>query len=117
MPVLITPVARLHDENGVFVNDFPDYCQAMAEMAKEENVELIDLMNSSLNYYSLIGYEKAAKLFMISINGTDCTHFTESGANKIAELVALGVKGLGNELSGYVNANGLIMDSDGFQEG
>ena len=28
-PLLITPVARLHYKDGVFLNDFPDYCIAM----------------------------------------------------------------------------------------
>ncbi|TCN21486.1 rhamnogalacturonan acetylesterase [Mesobacillus foraminis] len=110
VPVLITPVATLHFKNGTFVNDFPDYCQAMTQVAKEERVELIDLMNSSLRFYSSLGYEKAAQLFMGSINGTDWTHFTESGANQIARLVALGVKELESGISSYVKAERSVID-------
>ncbi len=87
IPILITPMARLHYKDDVFVNDFPDYCNAMKQVAAEESVELIDLMTRSLTYYSSIGYDEASTLFMISSNGTDCTHFTEKGAIEIAKLL------------------------------
>lgn len=88
VPILITPVARLHVEDGQFINDFPDYCRAMKELAEENSVQLIDLNTFSLEYYRSIGYEASKKLFMISVNGTDCTHFTEAGAKITAEIVA-----------------------------
>ncbi|WP_462409504.1 rhamnogalacturonan acetylesterase [Neobacillus sp. Marseille-QA0830] len=93
-PVLITPVARLHLENGSFINDFPEYCQAMKEIARNENVALIDLMEKSLKLFENIGYEEALAYFMVSVNGTDYTHFTKTGANQMARLVVEGVKEL-----------------------
>ncbi|MDB5084363.1 MAG: rhamnogalacturonan lyase [Bacilli bacterium] len=92
IPILITPVARLHMQDDAFVNDFPDYCEAMKQLAAEENVQLIDLMTESLNYFTTIGYEEARSLFMVSVNGTDHTHFTEKGASQIAGLVAKQLK-------------------------
>ncbi|MDL4842303.1 rhamnogalacturonan acetylesterase [Aquibacillus rhizosphaerae] len=94
IPILITPVGRLHYVNGEFLRDFGDYCNAMKEVAEEESVLLIDLMKSSIDYYSSIGYKQASNLFMISINGEDCTHFTEQGANEIAKLVSIEIKNL-----------------------
>ena len=91
-PILITPVARLHCENDQFINDFPEYCQAMKELAKEENVVLIDLMEKSLRVFEFIGYEEAFTYFMASVNETDFTHFTKKGANQMAKLVAKGIK-------------------------
>ncbi len=91
VPVLITPVARLHVEGDCFINDFPDYCTAMKQVATEEKVPLIDLMEKSLAHYAFIGYEEACTLFMVSVNGTDHTHFTEKGAKRIAELVSHGL--------------------------
>ncbi|CAM4005370.1 rhamnogalacturonan acetylesterase [Lederbergia lenta] len=88
IPILITPVGRLHVVHGKFINDFPNYCQAMKEVAEEKNVPLIDLNYISLNYFTSIGYEAAEKLFMISVDGEDCTHYTEAGAEKVAEMVA-----------------------------
>ncbi|MDS0528031.1 rhamnogalacturonan acetylesterase [Clostridium sp. SHJSY1] len=92
IPVLVTPVARLNYKNGKFVNDFADYDKAMKQVATENNVKLIDLTTKSLNYYTSIGYDKTYKMFMVSIDGSDRTHFTKEGANQIAKLVAQGVK-------------------------
>jgi lysophospholipase L1-like esterase len=101
-PILITPVARLHRENGIFINDFPQYCQAMKEVAVEENVYLIDLMEKSLNYFDAIGYEEAFTFFMASVNETDFTHFTKKGANKMAWLVSEGIKECDLPISRFV---------------
>ncbi|GBG10408.1 rhamnogalacturonan acetylesterase [Paenibacillus agaridevorans] len=94
IPVLITPVGRLHYENGEFLNDFPDYCMAMKQLAAEENVLLADLMTESLAYYSSVGYEETKSFFMVSVNGTDHTHFTEIGARRMAKLLADQLKSL-----------------------
>ncbi|RIX49259.1 rhamnogalacturonan acetylesterase [Paenibacillus nanensis] len=101
IPVLVTPVGRLHVENGVFINDFPDYCQAMKQVAAEEDVLIIDLMSRSLEHYASVGYEEAKSFFMVAVNGTDHTHFTETGAERIARLVADEVKALPIRLSSF----------------
>lgn len=88
IPVLITPVGRLHMENGEFMNDFPDYCQAMKRLAAEQEVRLIDLMSASLEHYASVGYEESLTYFMVAVNGSDYTHFTEKGARRIAGIVA-----------------------------
>lgn len=92
IPVLVTPVARLNYKNGKFVNDFADYDNAMKQVAQEKNVKLIDLTTKSLNYYTSIGYDKTYKMFMVSIDGADHTHFNKDGAIQIAKLVTQGVK-------------------------
>lgn len=102
IPVLITPVARLNYSNGTFKNDFPAYCTAMKEVAKEKNVPCIDLMSLSISYYTKIGYDKVYPFYMVSSNGTDYTHFTDKGATEIARIVAEGVKGLNLAISQYV---------------
>lgn len=102
IPILITPVGRLHYVRGEFLADFGDYCNAMKEVADEEDVLLIDLMKTSIQYFTTIGYEEVHRFFMISVNGTDCTHFTDKGANEMARLVSEGIKGLNIELSRFV---------------
>ena len=102
-PVFITPVARLHCEKDQFINDFPEYCQAMKEIAKEENVVLIDLMEKSLTAFETIGYEEAFTFFMASVNETDFTHFTKKGANQMAKLVAEGMGAAKLPISKFVN--------------
>jgi lysophospholipase L1-like esterase len=100
-PLFITPVARLHQENNRFINDFPEYCQAMKEVAEDENVPLIDLMEKSLVLFEKIGYQETSTFFMVSVNGTDHTHFTKKGANQMAGLVAEGIKELNLSISGF----------------
>lgn len=101
-PVLITPVGRLNYKNNEFKNDFPTYCSAMKEVATEKNVKIIDLMSLSLAYYKSIGYDKTYKLFLVSANGTDYTHFTEAGAKEIAKIVADEIKKINLPLSKFV---------------
>ena len=102
IPVLITPVARLNYKNNTFVNDFPDYCIAMKQVAQEKNCFIIDLMTKSLDYYKSIGYDQTYKLYLVSSNGTDYTHFTEEGATQIARLVAEGVREINIDIAKYV---------------
>jgi lysophospholipase L1-like esterase len=101
-PVLFTPVGTLRWEDGRFINDFPEYCQAVLELAARENVAVIDLMSLSLNYLDSIGYEKARRMYMVSENGTDHVHFTHDGARRIAVLVAQGISALNGELQSCV---------------
>lgn len=103
IPVLITPVGTLNYKDGEFFKDFSDYCAAMKQLAVEENVMLIDLMEMSVQYYSSLGYEAAYELFMVSHNGTDHVHFNKKGAEAIARLVSQGVGSLNVEISKYVN--------------
>lgn len=101
-PVLITPVARLHEEKGEFINDFPTYCQGMKEVAKEEKVLLIDLMEKSLRLFEILGYQEVYTFFMVSVNENDYTHFTKKGAKRMAELVAESIKEQILPLSQYI---------------
>ncbi|HEU4325546.1 MAG TPA: hypothetical protein VFS21_20540 [Roseiflexaceae bacterium] len=73
----------------------------MKQLATAENVKLIDLMTKSLAYYTSIGYDETRTLFMVSVNGTDYTHFTEKGANQIARLVSEGVREITIPISQY----------------
>ncbi|KRG12706.1 rhamnogalacturonan acetylesterase [Lederbergia galactosidilytica] len=102
IPILITPVARLHYIRREFLADFGDYCNAMKEVAEENDVLLFDLMQESIKKFSSLGYDEIFSYFRIAVNETDCTHFTEKGANEIAKLVSQGINDLSIELSNYV---------------
>ncbi len=104
VPVLITPMGRLHECDGGYIDDFSDYCAAVRRLAAEMHTPLIDLMRKSLDFYTRIGREEAYSLFMVSANGTDHTHFTHKGADAIAWLVAGEVRKLGLDISQYVRA-------------
>lgn len=88
IPILITPVARMHYVLGEFLIDFNDYCNAMKEVAAEEKVQIIDLMKHSIQHYQKVGYKEVYTYYMAAYNGKDYTHFTIKGANQIAKIVA-----------------------------
>ncbi|NLL07265.1 MAG: carbohydrate-binding protein [Clostridiaceae bacterium] len=102
IPVLITPVARLNYKNNTYINDFPDYCNAMKQVAYEKDCAIIDMMTKCLNYYGSLDYNRVYSFYLVSSNGTDYTHFTETGANEVARLVAQGVKEINIPISKYV---------------
>ena len=101
-PMLITPVARLHCVDGVFQNDFPAYCEAMKRLGRAENVPVVDLMSLWLAKLQQTGEQKAREWYMVSVNGTDMTHFNEKGAREVASVLAQGVRSSGITLAQYV---------------
>lgn len=96
-PVLLTPVQRRSfNENGVFQDTHGDYSLAILELAKEEEVQLIDLGNLSKKLFVQLGPDESKKLFLhlspdefqnYPQGVIDDTHFSETGARKIADLV------------------------------
>jgi lysophospholipase L1-like esterase len=96
-PILVTTVIGLKAySNGKFVGSYTDYCQAMKNMASYYNIPCIDLNSLMVNHYNSIGYDAAYKYHLCgAVEGsTDKTHFTETGANAVAGLVANALKGL-----------------------
>jgi len=101
IPVLITPVSRLRFINGIQKETHAEYTAAMKEVARQQNVQLIDLDKKSRDLYQQMGPEHAKLLFMqlapgehpVYPNGqNDNTHFNEYGARRIAQLVLEGLR-------------------------
>lgn len=101
-PILFTPVARLNYQDGSFSPNFMEYCEAMKEVAAEHDVLLIDLMTLGVQYLSKIGYTKAEELYMIAVNGKDCTHFTEKGADAMAQIVSEQLRNSQSDIAQFV---------------
>lgn len=104
-PILVTTVIGLKAySNGKFVNSYTNYCQAMKDLAKKYNIPCIDLNSIMVDHYNSIGYDAAYYYHLISteLSDTDMTHFTETGANAVAGLVAKAIKELSIPISGYV---------------
>jgi lysophospholipase L1-like esterase len=107
-PVLITPVSRLRFKDGKALETHAEYTAAVYEVAKQQNVPLIDLDKKSRELYQQLGEENAKLLFMQLAPGEhpaypegqkDNTHFNEYGARRIAQLVLAGLKENGIELA------------------
>ena len=104
-PILVTTVIGLKAySNGKFVNSYTNYCDACKSMASKYHVPCIDLNTLMVNHYNSIGYDAAYKYHLIgAVEGsTDTTHFTETGANAVAGLVANAIKGLNLDISAQV---------------
>lgn len=104
-PVMVTTVIGLKAySNGKFVNSYTNYCQAMKDMAAKYSIPCIDLNSLMVDHYNSIGYDAAYYYHLIAteLSDTDMTHFTETGANAVAGLVANAIKGLGLDISSKV---------------
>ena len=62
----------------------------MKKVASYYNIPCIDLNALMVDHYNAIGYDTAYTYHLISteLSDTDMTHFTETGANAVAKLVA-----------------------------
>jgi len=112
-PILVTPMGR-RDYNAAsekFNVSFPEYVQAMKEVASELDVDLVDLSALSVAYYNSIGFAATRSVFLhldAGIYGafpngsTDDTHFQEYGAIQMARLLAKGIGELNIPLSSFV---------------
>ena len=96
-PILVTPVMRRKfDAQGKFVDQHGAYPDVVRAIAKEMNVPLIDLHQSSQKLIESQGVEGSKKLFLwmdakhfaAAPDGKkDDTHFSEYGAAQMASLV------------------------------
>src|SRR5690625_5211175 len=71
IPILITPVGRLHYVNGEFLAVFGDYRNAMKELYVEKEVPIFDLIETCIRYFITHGYDQTDNVLMISINCKD----------------------------------------------
>ncbi len=89
IPVLITPVQRrTFDAAGKITNSHGDYPEAARQVAKEENVPLIDLHAMSKLFYEALGPEKSKLAFKEG----DGTHHNNYGSYELAKCLVEGIK-------------------------
>ncbi len=113
-PILLTPVSRRQfDKEGKLIDTHGDYPGIVRELAVEQKVPLIDVHKESMELLSKIGADESRKDFVwikpgfVTANRAgreDNTHFTESGALKIARLVADRLQDLNLPLSKHLRS-------------
>ena len=97
-PIILTPVARNYPwENNHLQNVHGEYDKAPKDIAQEMNVELIDLNQLSMNYFSKKGKDFVSKNYFMNLPAgkyeaypegqNDNTHFQPEGAKAVAQLV------------------------------
>jgi lysophospholipase L1-like esterase len=90
-PVLVTSMHRRNfDERGKIKNTHGDYPEAVRQVAREENVALIDLHAMSAQLYEALGPDRSPLAF--SNDGKDATHHNNYGAYELAQCVVTGIR-------------------------
>lgn len=112
IPVLFTPVSRRKfDTTGVALPTHAEYDEYVKQVAEKEQVIFIDLDTKSRELYQQTGKEPSKLLFMQLKPGEhpnypdgreDNTHFTETGARLIAEIVLKEIREKIPELAGHI---------------
>lgn len=97
IPVLVTPVSRRKfDASGQALPTHAEYSPLVVEVARRENVLLVDLDEKSRALYQRFGPEHSKWLFLQLQPGehpnhpegkNDNTHFSELGARLIAQIM------------------------------
>jgi lysophospholipase L1-like esterase len=85
IPVLVTAMDRGNRTTGAPTHGHGGYPEAMREVAKEENVPLIDLYTMSIAFYENAGAD-APKIL------ADGTHSTAYGGYEFAKCIVMGIK-------------------------
>ena len=111
-PVLVTSTNRRRfDENGKIINTLEEFPEAMRQLAKEQDIPLIDLNAMSKTLYEKLGVENSKKAFVHypanSYPGqdkplADDTHFNPYGAYELAKCVTQAVLQTIPELAKFV---------------
>jgi len=113
IPVLVTSMnRRVFDENNKIVNTLDDFPFAVREIAKEENIYLIDLNALSKTLFEAMGPEKTKKAFVYypansypdqSTALADDTHFNPYGAYELAQCVVKSIVDQNLPLKKYIS--------------
>src|SRR5262245_33172409 len=103
IPILITPVQRrTFDATGKITNSHGDYPEAVRQVAKEENVPLIDLNAISRDFYEAMGPVNSAAAFKEG----DGTHHNNYGSYELAKCIVQAIRDRQLPLAKYL-AKGL----------
>ncbi|HKB90490.1 MAG TPA: rhamnogalacturonan acetylesterase, partial [Opitutaceae bacterium] len=87
IPVVVTSMNRKNfDASGKITNTLGDYPEAVRQLAKEEQIPLIDLHAMSKTLYEAIGPKDIAKAFQ------DGTHHNNYGSYELAKCMVEGIK-------------------------
>ena len=100
--IFVTPTQRRNfDDNGKIRETHGDYPDAMREVARRENVPVIELHDMTRTLFETLGVENSKKALVHYPNGTfpgqnrefaDNTHFNPYGAYEVSKMMVMGLK-------------------------
>src|SRR5260370_36081479 len=99
IPVLVTPMhRRTFDQQGKITNSHGDYPDAVRQVAREDNVPLIDLNAMSKLLYEAWGPEASKQAFAPG----DATHHNNYASYELAKCIVEGIKANKLDLGKYL---------------
>jgi lysophospholipase L1-like esterase len=114
-PILVTPVSRaIFEKDGTFRDTHGDYPKAVRELAKKENVPLLDLEARTRALYLQLGPERSKGLFGNAEPGdfpnlpkghNDSTHFNAAGACRVCDFAIEEMKTAVPELAQFAKTS------------
>ncbi|HLR25850.1 MAG TPA: rhamnogalacturonan acetylesterase [Fodinibius sp.] len=111
-PILLSPTARRHFEEGKLLDTHQEYSDLMEEVAQQHEVPFIDIDTQSQKLLRKLGPDDSKFLYNHLESGEnphypdgreDNTHFNEYGARKMAQLVLHGIEEIGLDLACYID--------------
>jgi lysophospholipase L1-like esterase len=107
LPVLVTSVNRRNfDGEGKVYSTLGDYPEAVRQVAREENVPLIDLNLMSKALYEALGPEKSGLLFKPG----DGTHHNNYGSYELAKCIVEGIRAAHLRIVQYLTDDATAFD-------
>jgi lysophospholipase L1-like esterase len=106
-PILVTPISRRYfGPDGKIHSDLVEHSQIVRDIAKEQNVPMIDLQQLSITKLEQIGEDEGNKLGLTKVvdgkTVPDKTHFNKAGSYVFGRIAAEGMARAVPELARYV---------------
>ncbi len=103
-PILMSPTLSIKNQSQPFSVGYRNIDSACRMLAAKYNIPYFDLGQAMTDQFNNTAYNTVYSYYMGSTTdgGTDFTHFTETGANVVAQIIANGIKNLGIPLSNQV---------------
>lgn len=103
-PILMSPPLSIKGAKQPFSAGYRNIDTACKQLANKYKVPYFDFGAAMANSFNNMDYNTVYRYYMGSATdgGTDFTHFTETGAKAVAQIVSNGIKGLGIGLSSFV---------------
>lgn len=103
-PILMSPTLSIKNAKQPFGAGYRNIDSACSALARKYNIPYFDLSAAMANDFNKRDYNTVYSYYMGSTTagGTDFTHFTETGADVVAGIIANGLKNLNTGISQYV---------------
>ena len=89
---MLTPVSKRTFLAGALIASHAGFRQSAHSVAMETKTPIIDVTKLSEKLLGELGENGSSPLFMVSIDGSDNTHMTHMGADRIAGLIVEGMR-------------------------